>query len=119
MKPTHDNKGRSSENRYRIKVLRIETQNVGGFVETTGTIVGEHWAGVTELSERMRTQYQTISVLATHAITVGGKTDVRESDFILFNDRPFEIQTIKDMVDNGRYKLIITQEVRPGQEREA
>jgi head-tail adaptor len=119
MNRARNDSGRSTENRYRIKVLRIETRNVGGFVETTGTVIGEHWAGVTELSETLRTQYKTISVLATHAIVVGWKTDVKESDFILFNDRPFEIQTIKEMVDNGRYKLIITQEVRPGQEREA
>jgi head-tail adaptor len=65
----------------------------------------------------MRTQYHTISVLASHTITVSGSVDVKESDRIKFKDRNFEIMTIKDPEENGRDKLIITMETRPGQRK--
>lgn len=113
MKLTPDYKTRPTARKHRIHVLRVETQNVGGFIDKRETVAGEYWASVAPLSERMRTQYQTVSVLATHTITVGGDVDVREKDVILFKGRRFDIMTIKDPDESGRDKLIVTQELRP------
>jgi SPP1 family predicted phage head-tail adaptor len=113
MKLAPDYKTRPTARKHRIKILRVETVNESGFVSVKEVIRGEYWASVIPLSERLKTQYQTISVAATHTITVGGDVEVREKDVVDFKGRRFDVLTIKDPDENGRDKLIITQELRP------
>jgi hypothetical protein len=55
-----------------------------------------------------------MNVRATHSITVDGRTDVQEKDKIKFGkERVFEILTIKQVDENDRDKVIITEEIRP------
>ena len=117
MRLTPEYKTRPSAREHRITVMREQSVNESGSNVVKPVPVGNYWASVAPLSERMRTQYQSISVAATHTITVGGKIDVKESDKIKFNGRDFDILTIKDADENRRDKVIITQEIRPGQKK--
>jgi len=111
-------KSRPSARNKRVKIIRNFNVNESGFVSATTTEYGPFWASVQPLTERLRTQYQSISVSATHSITIDGSINVLESDKIKFNDRIFDILTIKDPDENGRDKVIITNEIRPGQDDE-
>jgi len=104
---------RATGRRYVISVIRPVRTNERGFVETVETEVGKFWASVTPISEQLRLQFQSQSVQATHSITVDGRADILESDKIKFGERLFDIQTIKQVDELDRDKIIITSEIRP------
>jgi len=106
-------KSRSTARRHRIVIIRSVRKNECGYVSDVETEIGSYWASVTPISESLRIQYQSQSVQATHSITIDGKTDVLETDKIKFGNREFEILTIKQVDENDRDKVIITQEIRP------
>jgi len=115
MKLAPDYKSRASARKHRVKILRKQSIREGVHVVEVWEPIKECWASVMPLSERMRTQYQAISVVASHSITVAGSLDIMESDKIEFGSRRFDILTIRDAAENKRDKVIITQEIRPGQ----
>lgn len=106
-------KSRSTARRHRIAVIRTIRTNDRGYVNDAETEIGTFWASVTPISEQLRIQYETMNVRATHSITVDGRTDVQETDKIKFGHREFEILTIKQVDENDRDKIIITEEIRP------
>jgi len=107
---------RATSRRHVITIIRISRENVSGDVEVREDIVTKCWASVKPLSEAQRVKYQGISVMASHTISIDGAIDVREdTDLILFEGRRFEILTIRNVDEINRDKIIITQEIRPGQ----
>jgi len=105
-------KSRPSARKHKIILLRDEKKNESGFIKTETKEHGPYWASVVPLSERLRTQYQSISVSATHTVTISGCITIYENDKIKFKNRILDILTIKDPDENGRDKIIITQEIR-------
>jgi SPP1 family predicted phage head-tail adaptor len=115
MKLTPDYKTRASARKHRIKILRSQQVNESGYTVDKWVTKRECWASVKPLSATMRDKYQTISVAASHKITISGAIDVLESDKIQFGARRFDIKTVEKPDENSRDKVIITQEIRPGQ----
>ena len=107
-------RSRSTDRRQKVMILRVVNANEDGYNAAQEKKLGPYWASVNPVSERLRVQYQSISVSASHAITIDGRIDVQESDKILFGERSFDILTIKNVDENYRDKVIITQEIRPG-----
>lgn len=105
-------KSRSTARRHKIEVWRIIRTNERGYVADKDTKAATVWASVEPISERLRVQYQSISVNASHSITVGGNVDINEKDKIKFGNRTFDILTIKQVDEQDRDKIIITQEIR-------
>jgi len=113
-----DKKGRSTERRHRITVLRVERgRAAGGYTEKSTAPAGPYWASVESLTETQRVKYQSVSVDATHRITVDGAIEVDEGDMIEFDGRRFEVMTVRREEERRRDKVIFTQEIRPGQKR--
>jgi SPP1 family predicted phage head-tail adaptor len=113
-----DNKGRSTERRQRITVLRVARERAaGGFTEKSTTPTGPYWASVEPLTESQRVKFQAVSVDATHRITLDGAIEVDEGDRIEFEGRQFEVMTVRRVDEGNRDKVIITQEIRPGQKK--
>ena len=108
-----ESKSRSTERRHFITIERIRTENENGYTVEKKDTSQYVWASVETLSEKQRLDYQNISVAATHRIVVNGYVDVNESDVIKFNNREFEILTIRDVDERGIDKMIITKEIRP------
>jgi len=106
-------KTRSTARRYRVTIVRTTRENERGYVADVVKPVATVWASVLPVSEQLRIQYQSQSVVATHIITVDGRTNVLETDKIKFGTREFEILTIKQVDENDRDKIIVTSEVRP------
>jgi SPP1 family predicted phage head-tail adaptor len=107
-------KSRATARRHRISIIRTVRTNERGVVKAVDEVVGTYWASVTPLTETLRIQYQTMNVRATHSITLDGRIDVQEKDKIKFGkDRIFEILTIKQVDENDRDMVIITEEIRP------
>ncbi len=98
--------------------MRVARERVaGGFATTTQTTGGPYWASVEPLSETQRVKFQSVSVEATHRITVDGSVEVDEGDKIEFDGREFDIITIQRAEEGRRDKIIITREIRPGQKK--
>jgi len=113
-----DKKGRATERNRRITVLRVERERAaGGYTEKSTAPSGPYWASVEALTETQRVKFQSVSVDATHRITVDGATEVNEGDLIEFEGRRFEVMTVRREEERRRDKVIITQEIRPGQKR--
>ena len=113
-----DKKGRSTERRHRITVLHVERERAaGGYTEKSTAPSGPYWASVESLTETQRVKFQSVSVDATHRITVDGAVDVNEGDRIEFEGRQFEVMTVRREEERRRDKVIFTQEIRPGQKR--
>jgi len=106
-------KSRPSARRHRIEIWRVVRDNERGFVKDKSTKIAEVWASVEPISERLRVQYQSVSVAASHSITVDGSIDVKEIDKIKFGNREFDILTVKQVDEVKRDKIIISQEIRP------
>jgi len=105
-------KSRSSARRHRIEIWRVIRTNDRGYVEDKSQRIATVWASVEPISERLRVQYQTVSVAASHSITVDGSVAVLEADKIKFGERWFDILTVKQVDEGKRDKIIITQEIR-------
>jgi len=113
-----EEKGRATERRKRITVLRVSRERAaGGFTETSAAPSGPYWAGVEPLTETQRVKFQAVSVDATHRITVDGSVEVGEGDWIEFEGRRFEVMTVRRDEERRRDKTIVTREIRPGQRK--
>ena len=106
-------KTRATSRRHRIEIWRIVRTNDRGYTSDTNTKIAEVWASVLPISEELRVKYQSVSVKASHSISVSGDVDVTEKDKIKFGQRNFEILTVKEVSEESRDKIIITQEIRP------
>jgi|GEM_PF-1670066 len=115
MKLTPDYKTRASARKHRVKILRKQLIREGIHTVEVWEPIRECWASVKLLSATMRDKYQAISVVADHEITINGAIDVVESDKIQFGNRTFDIRTVDKPDETRRDKVIITQEIRPGQ----
>jgi len=107
------NKSRSTSRRHRIEIWRIVRTNDRGYTDGKDTKIAEVWASVFPVSEELRVKYQGVSVLASHSISVDGGVDILETDKIKLGNRFFDIQTIKEVNESSRDKIIVTQEIRP------
>lgn len=113
-----DTKSRSTERRHRITVLRITRGRAsGGYTEKSTEPSAPYWASVEPLTETQRVKFQSVSVDATHRITVDAAIQVSEGDRIEFQGRQFDVMTVRNADEGRRDKVIITQEIRPGQKR--
>jgi len=115
MKLAPDYKTRASARKHRIELLRKRQKREGINVVEVWEPVRECWASVKPLSATMRDKYQSISVMASHTITINGAIEVLESDKIQFGNSRFDIRTVERPDETRRDKVIITQEIRPGQ----
>ncbi|GBU21077.1 hypothetical protein R80B4_00966 [Fibrobacteres bacterium R8-0-B4] len=116
--PRKERKGRATERKRRITVLRVTRERTeGGFAEPSETRNGPYWASVEPISESLRVKYQSVSVNASHSVTVDGAADVIEGDVIEFAGRRFDVLTVRRVDEGRRDKIIITQEIRPGQKK--
>jgi SPP1 family predicted phage head-tail adaptor len=112
------NKSRSTERRHHIKVIRtVRSRDSGGFTISTITPSAPYWASVEPLSEKSRLDFQNVSVEASHRIVVDAAVVVEEGDKIEFNGREFLIKTIRRDSESRRDKILITEEIIPGQKK--
>ncbi len=84
----------------------------GGFIE--GWVdLRPAWAKVEAIQARQQYQFQSVSVEATHRITIHGEIEISEKNRIRYKkDRFFEIKTIEDIEERGIKKVITCREMR-------
>jgi len=113
-----ERKGRATERRFPIKILRTtRVKDDGGFTAASVTPCGPYWASVEPLAEKQRVLFQSESVEATHRVTVDGSVDVEEGDTIELNKLALSVMTVRREGERRVDKIIMAQEIRPGQER--
>jgi head-tail adaptor len=115
---TIDRKSRSTERRHRIEIFENDTANDGGFVKGVKVSRGTHWASVYPLSASQLVKYRAVFVKATHIISVDARVTVTEQDEIVFKGRRFNVLTVENADERGVDKVIIAEEIRPGQHGE-
>jgi head-tail adaptor len=106
-------KSRSTSRRHKIEIWRKVRVNDRGYTDGKDTKIAEVWASVLPVSEELRVKYQGVSVAASHSLSIDGGVDVLETDKIKFGNRFFDVMIIKQVGEESRDKIIITQEIRP------
>jgi SPP1 family predicted phage head-tail adaptor len=93
------------------------TKDAGGFTVTAATPSGPYWASVEPLTEKSRLDFQNVSVSATHRVVIDGAVEADAGDKVGLDGREFLIKTVRREGERRRDKILLTEEIIPGQRR--
>lgn len=106
-------KSLSTRLRHRLYVQTVTTTSDGeGGHSQSWADDRAVWASIDPIQARQRSEYESISVEATHLIRIRGEQSVSEENRIRFGTRTFEILTVENIQERGVVKVITCKELR-------
>lgn len=100
--------------RHRVTIQRYaETRSASGMVTETWADSSTVWASVEPISGREYYDAQRVNAEVTHTVKMRGSADVTPKDRLYYDSRYFLIESVMDLTERGREKVLKVREAVP------